>query len=199
MDIINAEEQESERIAELDGVQGPSEKKPKVDNEAGEKGKSVKTDRIPLVATVYTNPETKSDVCIVVALLYGGVKGVNIDVISNPEGTEQTLKIEYAWPKSMHDMSTMFFDDEMDEMMYDISTPRVQAVENALKAYRKNVEEAPVAKMELKLPIEVDANPQTWAKTYNKKADGGVVMYLEFNAIRKNYSIAKNEKYLKIE
>lgn len=160
---------------------------------------SVETDLVPLIAGVYTNPETKSDVCIVVVLLHGGVKGVNIDIVSGADGSRQTLKIEYEWPTSMHDMTPMFFNEEYDEMIDEVSSPRVQAIEKALEEYRKNVEDAPVAKMELKLPIEVDTNPHTWTKAYNKKSDGGVIMYLEFNAIRKSYTIPKNEKFLKID
>lgn len=199
LDVINAEERESERIAELDGCQASPEKKAKIDNEAARKVKTLETELLPILANVYTNPETDSDVCMVVVLLHGGVKGVNIDVVPSADGPEQTLKIEYPWPKSMYDMSSMFYDDENEDMLYEVSSPRVQCIKSALKDCREKVENAPVAKMQLKLPIEVDTNPQTWTKTYNKKADGGVILYLEFNAIRKSYAIAKDEKFVKIE
>lgn len=75
-------------------------------------------------------------------------------------------------------LSTMFYDDELDEVF----TTRVQSIENALKNYRNTVEDVTVAKMVLNLPIEVGANPQTWTNTYNKREDGGVILSLELNA-----------------
>lgn len=77
--------------------------------------------------------------------------------------------------------------------------PKVVAVNAALHQYRTNMEDAPLATIQVKLPVEVKMDPTTWSKSFNKKQDGGIVVFLDFECIRKDYAITKSEKYLKIE
>lgn len=196
--MLTDEEERTDRIDELDGDDVPPAKMSKMGNGSPEKSTTGNFVQAPVIPCVFTDPETKRDRCVVVLILYGGVSGINVDVIASVDGPGQVLKVTYEWPSSMYDMTSMF-KNQKGEMLTQISHPRVQAVEKALKNYRNNIEEAPIASFEVKLPIDVELDPETWSKIYSKKDDGGVIVFLEFNGIRKDYVIAKKEKFLKIE
>lgn len=49
------------------------------------------------------------------------------------------------------------------------------------------------------MPVEVKMDPTTWTKKFNKKEDGGVLVFLEFECVRNDYAICKYEKFLKID
>lgn len=88
----------------------------------------------------------------------------------------------------------MFKNDIDGQMIASQNHPKVQAIERALQQFRGNMEDAPVATIKVKLPIEVESDPATWTKTFNRKNDGNVIVFIRF--IRK---VLKNEKYVKIE
>lgn len=157
-----------------------------------EKPPSVNCVQPPVLTSTYTDCDSKQDKCVVVLALFSGVKGINIDVIVKDGGPEQTLLVTYNWPISMYDVSSMFKKDGGGRALAEIGDPIVQAIEKELKKY------PPVATIKVKLPVEVNCDPSSWKKMFNKKADGGVIVFLEFDCIRKEYAISKDEKYLKI-
>jgi len=186
-------------ISEIDGS-GPShepvEKKPKL--ELAEKCiKRVSTTtfiQAPVLPCVYTDPETKVDKCLVVVLLYHNVKKIDFDLVESKEGPEPTLKITYGWPPLMYDMKSMFTKGGEEQMFTPIHHPKVMAIEKALQQYRANVEDVPVGNIEVKLPVQVLMDPNTWIQTFNKKPDGTIIAFLEFTCKRDDYLIAKAEK-----
>lgn len=199
MDWMNAEEEESNRIDELDGFEGPSKKVFKSGYNEAENLKQIEFHQAPVFPCVYTDGATKQEKCMVVLMLYSGVKGISVDIITKPNSLDQILKVTYNWPTSMYNVESMFTDDATKNMLVARIDPKVIAVEDALKQYRANMEEAPTATIEIKLPVEVKIDPTTWTKTFNKKTDGGIVVFLEFECIRKDYAIFKSEKFLKID
>lgn len=202
MDMITAEEEERDRIegdqyGERDGIEGPSKKVVKTDSNEHE-NQEMQFVHAPVIPCVYTDGVTKHEKCMVVLMLYPGVKGLQIDITTKPDSREQILKVKYDWPISMYNVDSMFFDDNAGAMIVSKIDPKAIAVEEALKKYRLNVEDAPTASMEVKLPAEVKIDPTTWKKTFNKKENGGIVVFLEFECVRKEYNICKSEKFLEI-
>ncbi|KAG4070437.1 hypothetical protein HA402_005669 [Bradysia odoriphaga] len=186
---------------ELDGVDFQPEKKIQKVDDAIESGgsKLVNCIQPPVIPCIYTDSHSKKEMCMVTLLLCNGVKGVHFDLVVNANGPEQTLVVKYNWPKSMYDVKDMFLDDDLDEMLAEEGDPEFQAVEKALRQFCENVDAAPVATIEIKLPVEVKQDPESWTKTVNKKTDGGVIVFIKFECIRKVYEICKNEKFLKID
>lgn len=141
----------------------------------------------PTIPCVYTDSVTKQEHCLIVLILYPGVKGLNVDLVVEDNGPEQTLVATYNWPASMYDVTSMFKDDATDTMIAIEGEPDVQAVEKALQQFRSNMEDAPIATVKVKLPVEVKSDPTTWKKSFNKKDDGGIIVFLTFERVRKEY------------
>lgn len=182
-------------IPELGGAEesrGQIEKKCKLDD--GQALQPVEFSRAPVIPCIYTDPESKHDKCLVVLTLFKGVKSITFDLIESSEGPGPTLKVTYGWPSTMFQVESIFKNDENQEMIIPILHPKIVAVETALKLYRSNMEEAPVGYINVKLPVQVQMDPSTWSKSFNKKADGTVIVFFEFVCIRNDYVISKVEK-----
>lgn len=185
-----------------DTLDGPPEKiSKKGDHEELDFGdtKTVNCIQPPVVPCVYIDPETKKEKCLVVLMLCSGVKGLTVDVVMKGSECPQTLIVKYNWPATMCDMASLFRRDRDGTMIAHDGDPMVQAVEKALRQFRENVEDSPVATIEVKLPVEVKQDPENWTKTFQKKDDGGLIVFLEFECIRNEYGIVKKEKFLQIE
>lgn len=108
--MITAEEESDPRnFLEFDGIEKPSMKISKT--ESNQSAITPNFYQQPIVPCVYTDGETKQEKCLVVLMLYPGVKGINVDIITEPNSPEQTLKVTYEWPKAMYDVMLMFKKD----------------------------------------------------------------------------------------
>lgn len=190
MDLITRDEEDEERNAS-EVSSAPPEKK-----QRSSLAKAIEFDQAPVIPVVYTDPATKRDKCLVVLLGFNGVDGYNIDV--KERNKEQTLIVKYNWPEEMFDMTAMFTDSD-DELMVQPTHPKLLAVETELRKFRENMEDSPVATVEIKLPVEVCMDPSSWHYTYNKKEDGNVILFVELECVRKDYVILKKEKFIKID
>lgn len=99
----------------------------------------------------------------------------------------------------MYDVQSMFKIDKDGKQIVHETHPKLLAVESALQQFRENIEDAPIATVEIKLPVEVNTDPKTWTFTANKKANRNSVIFIEMECLRKEYIISKMEKYIKIE
>lgn len=198
-DVIDLENDEDDgTIPELDGFSAQPEKMLKL-SVSQTQSKPVEFVRPPVIPCVYTDPDTKHDMCLVVLVFFNGVKNISFDLIQQNDGPEPTLKITYHWPSTMYDVGSMFKNDKDKTMLFAKYHPKVLAVDNALKLYRENIEDAPVGHIQVKLPVEVQMDPKTWIKNYNKKSDGSVIVFFEFICIRRDYVITKTEKSLSFD
>lgn len=109
------------------------------------------------------------------------------------------MVVSYEWTEEMYSVKSMFTNDTDAKMLVEPLSPKLLAVEEALKKYRQNIEDAPVTSMTIKLPTEVCTDPKSWSYTYNKKKNGNVIIFIELACIRKDYVISKAEKFIKIE
>lgn len=92
----------------------------------------------------------------------------------------------------------MFKKDGANETFISKMDPRYLSTAKALKSFRSNFEEAPVGSIEITLPTTVQKEPSTWKKSFNKKADGTLTVFLEFLCHREDYIISKSEKSLSL-
>lgn len=182
-------------MEEIDGERGSPEKIPK--NGRPENQQHFK--QAPIIPCVYTDPVSKIEKCLVVLVVYSGIAGLDVDVVTKENSLEQFLIVNYKWPDCMYDVRSMFLNDKDQKMIVHATHPKLLAVETALQQFRENIEDAPIATVEIKLPIEVNTDPKTWTFTPNKKADGNSVIFIEMDCLRKDYIISKKEKYIKIE
>lgn len=193
MDLITQQEEEEEANA-AGGSLEPSEKKPRMDET-----KAIEFIQAPLIPVVFTDPVTKNEKCLVVILSYNGVKGLNVDVVNKDKQKEQTLIVTYNWPDEMFNVNAMFKRDGDGTMMVIATHPKMLAIDQALRNYRGNIGDAPVATIEVKLPVQVCVDPKSWHFQVNKKAEGNVLIFIELDCVRHEYVICKNEKVIKIE
>ncbi|KAJ6622267.1 hypothetical protein Bhyg_17113 [Pseudolycoriella hygida] len=199
--MVTAEEEERERneISEIDGIEGSSKKAFDIGSDKAQSQNKFEFLQAPIIPCVYTDGDTKQEKCMVVFMLYSGVNAVSVDTITKPDTFGQICKFSYNWPIAMYNLKSMFQNDRNGCMLVDEIYPKAIAIDAALKQYRENMEDAPKATIEIKLPVEVKPDPTTWKKTFNKKQDGGVVIFLEFECIRKDFAILKSVKVLRIE
>lgn len=146
---------------------------------------------------IYTDPDTKQMKCLVVVLLFSNIKNVDFDVLQGVQ--EQTLKITYQWPQSSFNVTEMFKKEGAALTFVDKMHPKFLATDMALQAVRENFEEAPLGTIEVKLPVAVQMEPSTWSKYFNKKKDGTLLVFFEFQCIRDDYIISKAEKSISFE
>lgn len=111
----------------------------------------------------------------------------------------QTLKVTYAWPRSSFVVSEIFKRDGSATTFISKMHPMYASTEKALEELRENFEDAPIGTIEIKLPARVQLEPNTWKKSFNKKADGTLLVYLELLCHRGDYIISKSEKSLVLE
>ncbi len=184
-------------MEEIDGEKGPPEKISKIGRAESQQKFHFK--QAPIIPCVYTDPDTKNEKCLVALVVYAGIKGLNVDVITKENSVEQTLIVTYDWPESMYEVKSMFKNDKDGTNIVDITHPKVLAIESALQQYRTNFEDSPIATVEIKLPVEVNCDPKTWTYNANKKTEGNTVIFTEMECLREDYIISKTEKYIKIE
>ena len=96
-------------------------------------------------------------------------------------------------------VTEMFKKDGAALTFVDKMHPKFLATEMALQAVRENFEEAPLGTIEVKLPVSVQIEPSTWSKYFNKKKDGTLLVFFEFQCIRDDYIISKAEKSISFE
>lgn len=144
----------------------------------------------PVNVSTYTDPETKEEKCIVLALLFGGILKVDFDIVTSDKG--QILRVQYGWPKIMFDAVELFKDD-LNMPNYN---PKRIAVEKSLENVRRNIEDIPDGFIDIQLPVLVLTQPNTWTKTFKKDKDGNIVLYFEFFVTPKDYVTKKSDKTL---
>lgn len=144
-----AEEEEFNRLDELDGIEGPPKKSFKNGFNQEDNPKPIEFNQAPIVPCVYTD-ETNQEKCMVVFMLYTGVKGITVDIIVKPNLPEQLLRVTYNWFACMYDVVSIFKNDENGRMLVPKIDPKVIAVQAALKQYKGNMEEAPMATCRLR-------------------------------------------------
>lgn len=189
-DVLTAQE---EAIDELDGPSEPPEKKFRVERQSI----PIAFVQAPIIPCVFKDPTTKQEKCLVVLILFNGVKGLSVDLV--PKEKTQSLVVSYDWPEEMYDVNSMFKSDKDGTMLAEATDPKLLAVDHALQQYRQNMEDAPVATIEIKLPVEVCNDPKSWHYKCNKKKNGNAIIFIEMECLRKNYTILKNEKYIVID
>lgn len=135
--------------------------------------------------------------CFVIVSLFSNIKTIDFDITATENG--QLLKISYEWPRSSFMLTEMFKRDGCQETFISKIHPKFLSTEKALEAVRAHVEDAPVGAIEIKLPTLVQMEPSTWTKTFNKKADGTLLVFFEFLCYRDEYIISKAEKSISFE
>lgn len=193
-------------IAEIDGGEPaglaqpqPPMKIPKMisRNEDDAKPSIVSFKQPPVITSVFADPETKQAKCLVVITLFANVKTIDFDIDETENG--QVLRVTYPWPDSSYKASEMFKRDANEETFIGKMHPKFLATEKALMAVREHIDDAPVGTIEVKLPIKVQREPNTWKKEFNKKKDGTLLVFLEFESHRESSIISKDEKSLSFE
>lgn len=184
-------------FAEVDGT-GPPTKVPKiVDPDEASKPVQVCYKRPPVITSMFRDPETRQMKCLVIISMLSTVKSIDFDLLEAENS--QLLKVTYGWPRSSFVVSEIFKRDGSANTFINKLHPMYAATEKALEDLRENFEEAPIGIIEVKLPALVQAEPNTWKKSFNKKADGTLLVFLEFVCHRNDYIISKSEKSLSFE
>lgn len=127
--------------------------------------------------------------CFIIVTLFSNIKTIDFDIFQTENG--QTLKISYEWPRSSFMVSEMFKRDGCADIFVNKMHPKFLSTEKALETVRENFEVSPIGVLEIKLPTLVQLEPSTWKKTFNKKADGTLIVFFEFLCHRDEYIISK--------
>lgn len=146
----------------------------------------------PIVSVVYTDPDTKQNICLVVVSLFSKIKKIDFDVTT--VDNFQVLKVTYEWPLYSYSGSEMFKKEGSAATFVNKLHPKFLAVEKALEDVRENFEEAPIGTIETKLPATIQMDPSSWKNYFNKKGDGTLLVFFEFLCIRSDYIIKMTEK-----
>lgn len=97
----------------------------------------------------------------------------------------------------MYNVTSMFKCDKYGTTLAGPMDPKLLAVDHALHQYRQNMEDAPVATIEIKIPVEVCNDPKSWTyKCNNKKRRQRPFLlssnaYVKFMLFRRMRSILK--------
>lgn len=151
----------------------------------------------PVISSTFIDPDSKQMKCSVIVSLFSNIKTIDFDVIQS--GDVQTLKISYAWPNASYIADEMFKKDYQNQTFIPKMHPKFLSTEQALQSVRENFEDAPVGCIEITLPTKVQLEPTSWKKTFNKKDDGTLIVFFEFDCLRDEYTISKTEKSLSFE
>ena len=117
---------------------------------------------------------------------------MNFDVNTNDCG--HALQVTYSWPSYAYNCDEMFRKEGDYSTFVNPLHPKFCAVEKALESVRNNFEEAPQGMIEVTLPVNVQLDPATWKKYFNKKTDGTLLVFFEFLCARNDYIIKKKRK-----
>lgn len=148
-----------------------------------------------IIPAVYTDPDTKVEIVIVVFDLPPDVKNIDFDIIE--EDISQYLLVSYEWPQHLYNSDQLFTKEE--KPIVPLLHPKVIAVDKALQTVRSNIEDAPVYRLRVLLPAKVKEDIQTWKKEYIKRKNGATTVFLEFHCVDTQYTTRHFEKSLKIE
>lgn len=151
----------------------------------------------PIISTIFTDPVTRQDVCLVIISLLSRIKKIDFDVILRDDS--HVLQVSYSWPQYSYSCEEMFKKEWENRPFVDQLHPKYQAVEKALESVRENFEDAPQGKIEVTLPTNVQLDPSTWKNYANKKTDGMLLVFFEFLCARSDYIIKKKEKFMILE
>lgn len=181
---ITVDGRNDDNIIEIDGTAPPSPKIPKIVAEKSDESASAVTafKQPPVLATIYNDPDTKRDICLVVVMFFTGAKK-----------SISTYIRSMTWPKSSYTCEDMFTRDAARSIISKLD-PKYVAIEKVLESFRSNMEDAPLGTIDIKLPSAVLLDPSTWRNYNNKKQDGTLLVFWEFMCARSEYAIKKSEK-----
>ena len=103
---------------------------------------------------VYLDPDTNSEMLIILASLPGGVTHVEFSLVGSGPGSS-TARITYNWPKISFNMEAVFAKKIASGMPS--CHPKIVALKNGLKATRSCIDEIPQGYIELPLLTNTDS------------------------------------------
>lgn len=185
-------------MSEIDGI-GPSPAKSAktMFDEGPSFTDSFTFKQFPILSTIYTDPETKQDHCLIVISLLPKVKKLNFDIVA--VDNDHVLKVTYSWPVDSYDIKKMFSLENDRRPFVNELHPKFLAVEKALQSVRENIEDAPSGTIDVKLPENVQMDPSTWNNYHNRKSDGTLLAFFEIPVARSEYVIKKTEKSMSLD
>lgn len=149
----------------------------------------------PVLTNIFVDPDTKENKCVVALPFFPGVEEVKLDIVEESDG-RQILKAVHSWPTSMFKSTEMFVKPN-GETLFPSIHPIVLALENALMNVRETKEDSPYGVISVKLPAEVNPEPKTWVKKFNKMDNGSIVLFLILICKENDYAVSKNDKLVK--
>lgn len=121
----------------------------------------------PIISTIFTDPETKKEKALVLFHVSLDIKDIKFSL--SEEGERQFLVVTYEWPETMVDATKIF--TKNNTMILPQLHPQVCAVENALKQFKRHIDDKPMSCMKICLEARVKDEPKMWEKTFIKDVD----------------------------
>ena len=150
----------------------------------------------PVLMEVYLDPDTNSEMLIILASLPGGVTHVEFSLVGSGPGSS-TARITYNWPKISFNMEAVFAKKIASGMPS--CHPKIVALKNGLKATRSCIDEIPQGVIELTLPIPVLTNADSIFRSGGKKEDGSMLLIVELTAYQTAYTVKKEDTKIVFE
>lgn len=121
--------------------------------------------------------------------LPGGTDMETVEICLSPDGKE--AKLSYDWPKDLYVMKELYFEEIKTKKRIDST---ILSMNESLKARRTKTDIAPRAYIVLPLPVAVQTDSKTWAKSGNIGNHGGVIAKVTFKAHQKEYGVLDADK-----
>lgn len=148
----------------------------------------------PALLEVYKDPESQLEVVNMVVSLPGGAKNPRVEL--NEMGSK--VQIQYEWTPLLFDFENLF-KKPINEGKMQRNDPRILSFKSGLEKVRSRIDVAPVAKMEIDLPIPVQTTPGSWENSGAARQDGSLVVLGKFQGLAKEYNKRVQDTQVKFD
>ena len=149
----------------------------------------------------WTDPLTFEEKLTVLLVMHSGVTAGEVEVPAKEEGTDKIF-VTYSWSDTFVKMKKKFEKDIAKGIVSE-SHPEVMAIMESLKKYRTNLDDIPISKIEIKLPMKVQTSPNSYDHdvVINKLAGGNhlVTLRIRLTTFSTMYIVKNHKKKMKFD
>ncbi|KAJ6648088.1 hypothetical protein Bhyg_03313 [Pseudolycoriella hygida] len=191
------EDLSEDQITELECSQQDEAQQNSDDKKSGDKHNNRSTTSMqnyPFLCNTFNDPETQSEKVIIAMSIPGGATNVRLTVNT----AFRVVTIKYLWPATLYTMQDLF-KRQINSKRTTIYHPMISSLQSTLENVRQQIDDAPEAIVEVKLPIHVQSSTDSFEFWGVKRDDGTMAIVAIFKGYSKAYSIKVVDSIVKFD